>query len=688
MYSKEISYLLGGILGFTLVSPMQAQATQDPLKVAFIEDDGFYTMEVNGGYSGYNYDYLMKVAQFTDWNYEFVVIEEEKHRSAIEVAEDLLAKGEIDLLGSSFYSQEIAEHFEVGENNYSVARHILCGLTSNAVVTMDTFFLQESISVAIVRDNIPSYQAFLRIMDDVQIESKITYVEDEEEALALVLSGEVDSLMTLDLSYNASMLSTFTSLSPTPLYFISTKGNVDLIKELDKAIEEIHFTNYPIQGAMREEYFGTINSGEIVKSQEVENALAEYPYLTIGLLKGREPYQFYNGEEDVPKGISVQILEEISKIIGVDFRYVWLDDREAMRDSIANQKIDLCSTVPYDSNYDLTYFFDVVLTQPYLTNAVAWLHQGNNRETATPLYYYLADNIPFYPDEELTEIFDIEATLKAFSDYGNISLFADPFMAQYQIQKHGITNIDMQTISSMESKICFGVGKHLDSSVVGLLNHAILHLDPFIVDEIIYNNVTVQHEVTFEAYLKQNYATVLTWCTALLIFIILGLTHNAKKFRRLAQEDSLTKLYNAGYFHDYCEKYTKKTEQGCLILLDIDFFKQVNDTHGDHAGDKVIQAVAEALKRNFNGNDKVARLGGDEFVILIEGDCTIENLEERGRTILQELINSGNHVPVSLSIGGYIFDKGTSYEELYRLADSVLYKVKENGRNGYLFSND
>lgn len=687
MYSKKIAYLLGSILGFSLVAPMEIQATQEPIRVAFIADDGFHTMEVNGGFSGYNYDYLMKLAQYTGWTYEFVVIEDELHRSAIDVAEEMLQLGEIDLMGSMFLTEENSVNFAFGEKNYGVARHILCGLSTNNKITADTFFLEETLSVALVRGNDALNLSFERIINNIPPSGEITYVDTEEEALALLQSGEVETIMALDVSFNGSILSTLTSLTPTPFYFVTTKGNDELLSQLDQGILDVERAEYSIHSNLRSEYFGLVHQGNIILTEEEKEMLADYPYLTVGLHTGREPYQFYNGDDEaVPQGISVAILEEISTIIGVDFRYVWIDSREEAREGIANKEIDMFATMPFDSDYALPYFLDVVVTQPYLTNAVAWLHHGSSRNEANPLYYYLADNIPLYPDEELTEIFDFQTTLEQFHNYPDISIFADPYMAQYQIQNLGLTDIELQSVNSIESKICLAVSTHLDSGVVGLLNHAILHLDPFVVDEIIYNNLSSETEITFEAYVRQNTGKVLLWSVGVLTLIIIGLTYNAKKFRRLSREDSLTKLYNAGYFHDYCEKHTRKSKQGCLILLDIDFFKQVNDTYGHHAGDKVIQAVADALRRNFRVNDKVARLGGDEFVILMEGDCTVENLEERGRIILEELLNNENHVPVSLSIGGFIFDEGTSYEELYRLADSVLYKVKENGRNGYIFS--
>lgn len=256
-------------------------------------------------------------------------------------------------------------------------------------------------------------------------------------------------------------------------------------------------------------------------------------------------------------------------------------------------------------------------------------------------------------------------------------------MAQYHIQKLGITNVEMQTMSSVQSKICFGIGKHLDSAVVGLLNHALLHLDTYILDEIIYENITVQGGLTMQEFLKEHsYEIILVVCL-LFLAVALFLILNAKKFKKLSQQDSLTKLLNAGFFHSYAEKYAKKMENGGLILIDIDYFKDVNDKHGHQTGDAIIISVADTLKRYFRNSDKIARLGGDEFVILLENSCDKLDLERRLGNILADLAKVENKVPITLSIGAYLFHSVTEYSDLYHNADEELYKVKENGRNGY-----
>lgn len=655
------------------------------VRVAYIPDNSHYTMEENGGLSGYNFDYLMLVAQHTGWQYEFIEVDEGSYEASFSKAKEMFLSDEVDLIGSVSKTPENEEFFQFPSLSSGVNRHNLFSHITDFSINQDNYFLQEVLTVALV-EGAEINESFFTLAHGQGLKYEIAYVKSDEIALELLQKGAVEAIVDSTTAAYCTELTFLFTIDRVPFYFVAQKGNEKLMEDLSDAIEKINTEEPTVQQRLTNEYFGTQYEGSITLTPQESQALADYPYLSVGLLKGREPYQFYTDEERaVPDGISVEILEQISQMIGVEFRYVWMDSREEMRDKIASQEIDLCTTVPYDSDFQLNTFFDVVITQPYLSNAVVWLHQtGADRDTS-PLYYYLADNIPLFPDDELTEIHDFSTKLEELSKNGQTSIFADPYMAQYMIQKLELTNIEMQTLSTVHSKICFGVGKHLDSSVVGLLNHALLHLDPFIVDEIIYNNVTVENNLSLRAFYEAHSIEIITAITLFFLSITVFLVQNGRKLKQITQQDSLTKLYNAGFFHHYSEEKTKHLSSGCLILIDIDFFKQVNDNYGHQEGDNIIIRVADTLKENFRHYDIVARLGGDEFIILIENKPDTEELKVRSQKILDSLADSSHKVPVTLSIGGYIFNQQTSYNNLYKLADDVLYKVKEKGRNGYLF---
>lgn len=127
-----------------------------------------------------------------------------------------------------------------------------------------------------------------------------------------------------------------------------------------------------------------------------------------------------------------------------------------------------------------------------------------------------------------------------------------------------------------------------------------------------------------------------------------------------------------------------------LFIIDLDNFKQVNDTLGHQAGDQVIRLAARALSGCFRATDIVGRLGGDEFFALLSGQITEDVAREKARTICEALqfsIGVNPTLHVSSSVGVYIATgEGMEFENLYERADAALYEAKSGGRNRFYIS--
>ena len=121
------------------------------------------------------------------------------------------------------------------------------------------------------------------------------------------------------------------------------------------------------------------------------------------------------------------------------------------------------------------------------------------------------------------------------------------------------------------------------------------------------------------------------------------------------------------------------------MILDLDHFKQVNDTHGHDVGDEVLRAVADCLKDLTRYHDIVARLGGEEFAVVAPNmdDEMMMRFAERIRKAISGLsIMSGNvRLKVTTSVGIAVWDCKESAESLFRRADQHLYEAKKGGRN-------
>jgi diguanylate cyclase (GGDEF)-like protein len=156
-----------------------------------------------------------------------------------------------------------------------------------------------------------------------------------------------------------------------------------------------------------------------------------------------------------------------------------------------------------------------------------------------------------------------------------------------------------------------------------------------------------------------------------------------------AVTDSLTGMYNRRYFDEalaeYLEAFGHIDKPLGLVILDLDHFKLVNDTHGHDVGDEVLRQVAECLKIFTRYHDVLARLGGEEFAILSPNitDRQLYNLSDRIRQAVSELnVRNGNvTLKVTVSAGLAIWNGTETGEELYRRADKQLYEAKRQGRN-------
>ncbi len=159
---------------------------------------------------------------------------------------------------------------------------------------------------------------------------------------------------------------------------------------------------------------------------------------------------------------------------------------------------------------------------------------------------------------------------------------------------------------------------------------------------------------------------------------------------KLATEDKLTGLLNKATITrllveeiSKCNRYRRRLS---VVLLDVDNFKQINDTLGHLAGDRVIQAIAGILRQHVRRQDKSGRFGGEEFMLVLPetGIRGANRIAERIRCEIEKTIspalNPGHPITCSFGAASYRFD-GSNHEQLVTQADAALYRAKAKGKN-------
>lgn len=177
----------------------------------------------------------------------------------------------------------------------------------------------------------------------------------------------------------------------------------------------------------------------------------------------------------------------------------------------------------------------------------------------------------------------------------------------------------------------------------------------------------------------------------LLVLVIAHFTLRAyqQKLEIMATTDRLTGTGNRHYLEaSFDEKIRslKANPRGLsMLIIDIDYFKRVNDTHGHHAGDLVLQSVANCIRSQTRSTDLLCRWGGEEFALLLD-DCDLEDALKRADDI-REAVKSQSvafgktPIHMTLSVGVTAYHNGETLEGLISRADTALYQAKENGRD-------
>lgn len=399
-----------------------------------------------------------------------------------------------------------------------------------------------------------------------------------------------------------------------------------------------------------------------------------------------------NSKEEKLSGIAIDFWELISKRAGINYTMTVAKDWNHVIDSIKNKSSDITLGTAYDSNKRSYANF----TTPYISFPIAFATLFDKRFIPNGSFLEgkkvaVGENYSShvimknkYPKIDFVPVKNTQEAMKLLSA-GKVDAVIDilPVIA-HLISVNGYYNLKISGTSEERVNISFMVRNDYPE-LLSILNKHITQLTPQDKASIINDWLTVKFDKRFVDY--EYFYQLLILFLIILVFYILN-QRDLKKYNKQLQElsttDSLTRLYNRRKIDEILNEL--KNKKYSLILLDIDHFKDINDTYGHLEGDKVLIHVAQLLKLNINANDILGRWGGEEFLIICKNTTEIQasKLAQRLREILENEDFKIRKVTASFGVSEATTD--TTIKDVLANADKAMYNAKQNGRNQVICS--
>lgn len=442
---------------------------------------------------------------------------------------------------------------------------------------------------------------------------------------------------------------------------------------------------------------------QIILSEEEQAYIREKNTIKIGVYANDYPMSTLEKKSGEMAGIIVEVLNLLQCTSGITFDIIPIEENVEPTKLLNTREYDFIAGIPYSK----IYISDkkVRMTVPFATQEVVAVgkkgkqYKSNDElKIAIPrMYYTLAESIKqHFPNCHIFVYPDNNACMEAVVYQKADVMLQNSYVVNYLLQKPFFESLEIVPTYSFHADMRIAGMQSMDSNLYSIMNKAIATLNKDDINQIVIDyTIANPYQLEFSDWVYKYAESICAIGVLIAICIIIAFeAYRERKVHRQKEQqlkyqseiDAMTGLYNKVTIEYLCEHTINenKTKEYCFFVIDIDNFKQINDTHGHQLGDDVLCVIAEELKRIFKGDNLVGRIGGDEFAALFNITDNKRSSEEIASLLCENIHALQGTVPLSCSIGmAKVPEDGVLFSELFQKADMALYEVKKNGKDGF-----
>lgn len=672
------------------------------VRVGVSDFPNFSRAEADGSYSGIIFDYLGEISKYNGWQLEVVPL------TAAECLKHLTS-GDIDLMGAMIKNEQTVDLYDFAElssgYSYSTVTVKKSRMSKHAANNYDSL---NGMRVGIYTKAISRINDFEQFCALNGVEVVPVYFDDPNEWENAFASGAVEAQLTSSVKLREDE-EILVSFQQEKYYFAVTRGKSDIMRELNLAMEQINNIRPQFETDLYKKYFSGNSRGALSFTERERQFISENPVLRVVAAPDWRPISFFDAETGRLGGISGDILTLLEDAIGFTFEYMpTITFKEALA-MLESGEADMVAGI-YDTPF-VTNNLDVTLSMPYLpTQTVIMQKSGTELQklerpvAAMPYGFDYIGALEVYEIQYYDTVAEcIDAVKSGLVDCTVLSNLA----AEQDIRVHGKGGLSLVPIPNSSTQLSIAFQNPTDPALISIIDKAIYSISEERKQDVLFQNIFEDNsKVTLTSFIYANPMQALgIIATAaiillMLIYLIMSLRLklsriSTKNAEAEASIDSLTGLYNKKHSEQLVQMHFEKDGEltpSAMLIIDLDHFKQTNDTLGHLGGDAVLAELANTLRSNFCNGEILSRWGGDEFFVFIEDASDRENIVQTVRQLCgdmdMEFSYMGISCGVSITVGISFERENDGFAEMFKAADEALYEKKRGTKNGYLVAHD
>ncbi len=619
------------------------------VKVGYVKNYAIINDPFTRGSEGYGYEYLTEISRHSNLRFEFVEVEWDEGLEKIE-------NGELDLFGPIVQTDDFSSRFEFTENEILYEEVFLLE-DEDSSEYYESAEDYEDVRIGVLK-NSGQPELLEKFIKEKNISPKIITIEhnsiskDMAQGLYVLRVGT-----TLD---DTEGLKVVEFLGKTPLYFVSQKGNDELLTEIDEAIEEIDEVHYLFAEKLFLKYYSNSLGLFEGHAQTADHREAyNKDVYNVSYNSWHQPFSYTDSNGNA-KGVSIDVMNELARIMGIEVKYILHDSEEY---SNADIDFDVCSIGNESAMHNQ-------ISDPYMTlEMMAIMSQDLKKDdvkTIGTLNYNAIDVGVFksnFPNAKIITVNNMEELYFGFKKEDFDVMVASDLVINNVLSQLNGNNYQVISLGyTLPSYIA--LSDDLPIEMLDNINQAILELDNGFVDVVLAENFSTFTDSSFTNILimyATEFVVVLVILSCFLIAIFSVLAYRKRKEIRIIEDvDSVTGLMTKKKFVEEAEKILKNAKPGEYIMLsvDIDNFKGINTNCSYESGNLALIELSKVICERTRSSDLACRYNADIFLVLLK--------IQPGREITKESIDSedmvsnsiynviGNKVAVNFSRGLYL----------------------------------